>query len=533
MTSAETSATRDADVIVVGAGLNGLVCALVLARAGLQVLVLDDKPVIGGAHRTEYPFAHVPRLGTSTGLHRLGVVPKDLGREIGVELPVVTREPALFAPTVTPGRYLLAGSGSAGLQSARGGGVVGERDAQALAAMDAELDGLAEDLAPAWTGPVATLEEIAGRHVRPALRTPFLQLCRGTIAEYAARFGIRSGLVKGLLAADAVSGSFVSWDSPGSGATLLVRHVAAGAAELAIGGASALARTLSDAAQATGVTFALGTAVTQIAIEGNIATGIVLADGTLRRAAAVVTSADPWRLRAMVGAERLPPEYTRRLDSFMRPGGIAKLNLALSALPRFACLDEDLGQHRATVFLLPNDDDAVRTLGRAFADANAGRLPAEPPLECIFPSAADPSLADPEGRHSASILVPWVPYDLAGTTWSAEEERFTSLLLGVLDAFAPGTRDLVVETSLLHPKKIESHFGLTRGHVFHVDDTHLFGDRLPPHTPISGLYACGRGCGPAGRFLGVAGLIAARRVMADFQLANERTEVGARALPQI
>jgi phytoene dehydrogenase-like protein len=529
MTAAEASATREADVIVVGAGLNGLVCAIVLARAGLRVLVLDDKPVVGGAHRTEYPFARAPRLGTSTGLHRPGVVARGMGRELGVELPVTNREPALFAPTTEGGRYLLAqaGTGSAGIRSARGG-VVGDRDARALAVMEAELDAIARDLVPAWTDDaVASVEEIAGRHVAPERTAAFLQLCRGTFAEYAARFDLQSGLVKGVLAADALSGSFVSWDSPGSGATLLVRHIAARGADLTVGGAAALARTLAEAAQAHGVVFALGSAVTQIEVQGNIATGVAFADGRRLRAAAVVASSDPWRLRAMVGADRLPAEYTRRLDSFIRPGGIAKLNLALSALPRFACLDEDAGQHRATIFLLPNGDDAVRTLGRAFADASAGRLPAEPALECVFPNAADPAFADGgAGATSASIVVPWVPYDLAGTTWAAEEERFTEVLVGILDAFAPGARDLVIEASLLHPKKIETHFGLTRGQVFHVDDTNLFGDRLPPHTPISGLYACGRGCAPAGRFLGVAGLVAARRVMSDFELANERTEVG-------
>src|SRR5262249_31642493 len=154
-------------------------------------------------------------------------------------------------------------------------------------------------------------------------------------------------------------------------------------------------------------------------------------------------------------------------------------------------------------------------LGRAFADASAGRLPLETPIECIFPTAAEESLRDSDGHHSASLLVPWAPYDIVGTTWSAEEERFTAGLLDMVERFAPGIRSLVVETALYHPKKIETHFGVTRGHLNHVDDTLLFGDRLPPTTPISGLYACGRGCGPAGGVFGVAGLNAARRVVSD------------------
>src|SRR5206468_3493059 len=135
-----------------------------------------------------------------------------------------------------------------------------------------------------------------------------------------------------------------------------------------------------------------------------------------------------------------PAEYNRRIDGFTRQGGIAKLNIAFAELPRFACLPAAKGQHRATTFLLPGgEDDALRALGRAFADANGGRLPSEPPIECIFPTAADESLRDPDGRHSASLLIPWAPYDLVGTTWSSEEERFTTIILDVLESFAPGS----------------------------------------------------------------------------------------------
>jgi phytoene dehydrogenase-like protein len=518
------------EVIVVGGGINGLICALLLARSGLSVQIIEDRPAVGGTHRTEFPFARAPRLATFTGVHRLGLVPQELITQLALPLPLEPRDPALFVPTTTAGRYLLAGAGTDGLVHASGG-VVSVRDADALRAMFGELDAFVADLAPAWTAAPMALEEIAERFVRPALRESFVALCRGSFAEYAARFGIQSGLLKAALAADALGGSFASWDTPGSGAPLLVRHAASGLSgggdALAAGGLGALARTLADHAQTAGASLVTGAAVTQIEVAGNAVTGVVLSDGRTIRAGSVVTSADPWRLRALVGADRLPLEYSRRIDTFARPGGIAKLSIAFSELPRFTCLPEDRGQHRATTFLLPgNEDDAVRALGRAFADASAGRLPSAAPLECVFPSAADETLRDPDGRHSASILVPWVPYDLAGTTWAAEEERFTGAVLDMLETFAPGTRALVVDAVLHHPKKLETHFGVTRGHLGHVDDTLLFGDRLAPTTPISGLYLCSRGCGPAGGVLGVAGLNASRRVLADLELALERTEVG-------
>lgn len=530
-TSQSSAPSPECDVIVVGAGINGLICALVLARSGLSVQVIEDRPAVGGIHRSEFPFPKAPRLGTYTGAHRVGFVPRDLAAHLGLALPLKPRDPCLFVPTTTPGRYLLASAGNEGLRHAAGG-ILSERDTRALTAMHAELDALVDDLARAWLAGPMGLEEVGDRWVRPALRESFVALSRGSFAEYTARFGIESGLLNAALAVDALGGSFASLDAPGSGAPLLVRHAARGLAgggdALATAGMSALARTLAEAAQAARASIVTGTAVTQILVEGNTATGVVLADGIELKAGAVVTSADPWRLRALVGADRLPAEYTRRIDSFARPGGSAKLVVALTELPQFACLPESHGQHRATTFLLSGGDDVVSALGRAFMCANAGRLPAEPPIECIFPTAADDSLRDPEGGHSASLLVPWAPYDLSGTTWAAEEERFTSALLDVLETFAPGARARVSDTVLYHPKKLETHFGVMRGRLDHVDDTLLFGDRLPPTTPISGLYTCGRACAPAGGIFGVAGLNAARRVVADFELALERTEVGFR-----
>jgi phytoene dehydrogenase-like protein len=516
------------DVTVVGAGVNGLVCALVLARSGLTVQVLDDKPAAGGILRAEFPFAKAPRLGTYAGAHRLGFVPEQLAEQIDLKLPLAPRDPSLFVPTKAPGRYLLASAGHSGLRAAAGG-VVSERDTRALEAMHAELDAMVEDLKPAWFATPMALEEVAERFVRPALRAAFVRLCRGTFAEYAARFGIQSGLVKAVLAADALGRSFASWDSPGSGAPLLVRH-AAGAEPIAKEGRAALLRALLDAVKAAGVSVVSNVAVTQILVKGNTVTSYVTADGVEHPSGVVVASSDPWRLRALVGADRLPADYTRRLEGLLRPGGVAKLSIALGALPRFACLPGDHGQHRATTFLLPHtpddEDDAVRALGRAFADASAGRLPIATPLECTFPTAIDPALQDVDGRHSASIAVPWAPYDLAGTTWAAEEERLTAALLDTLEQLAPGARELVVETTLHHPKKLEAHFGITRGQLAHVDDTVVFGDRLSPAVPISGLYMCGQGTGPAASIFGVAGVNAARRVVADLELALEQTDVG-------
>ncbi len=517
---------RENDVVVVGAGINGLICGLLLARSGLAVEIVEAKPAVGGMSRAEFPLAKAPRLPVFTGTHRPAFLPAELAAQLSLD---VSRDPSttptLFVPTTSPGRHLLAGD----TLDHASGGVVGGGDARALAAMAAELDALVADLAPAWTTSIASVEEVAERHVRPTLRESFVRLCRGSLAEYVAQFDLESALVKAALAAETLVGSFASWESAGTGVPLLVRHAMRRAGAVSCGSLGALARTLAERAQGAGAVITTGATVTQIGVEGNTVTGVVLGDGRSIQAGSVVVSADPWRLRALVGTERLTHEYNRRIDALSRTGSVAKLNVALAQLPRFSSLDDERGQHRATTFLVPGaETDALRTLGQAFADASAGRIPGTPVLECTFPSAADDTLRDPDGRHSAAIVVPWAPYDLAGTTWAAEEENLTGALLDTVERFAPGTRALVTDAVLHHPKKLEAQLGITRGHLGHVDDTFAFGDRLGPATPILGLYSCGRSAGPAGGVLGVAGLDAFRRVLADLELALERTEIGVR-----
>ena len=155
------------------------------------------------------------------------------------------------------------------------------------------------------------------------------------------------------------------------------------------------------------------------------------------------------------------------------------------------------------------------SLERAFADTQAGRLPEFPSIEWYIHTAVDPTLGDGEGRHSAALFVQWVPYTIAGSSWAAEEDRYVRHLLSICDRFAPGTSDLVVDRYVLTPPKIESIFGMTRGHIHHVDNTFGFADRLPYATPIAGLYSCSAGCHPGGAVIGAAGHNAARRVLAD------------------
>jgi phytoene dehydrogenase-like protein len=114
--------------------------------------------------------------------------------------------------------------------------------------------------------------------------------------------------------------------------------------------------------------------------------------------------------------------------------------------------------------------------------------------------------------------VQWVPYELAGAAWDQEAERYAKHLLEIADSFAPGTSSLVTDWQILHPKKIEEHFGISYGHIHHIDNSFGFADRLPHRTPIAGLYSASAGTHPAGSVIGCAGYLAATECLRDLDV---------------
>src|SRR3989454_1613397 len=508
-----------ADVVVVGAGHNGLVAALMLARRGLDVLVLEEKEVAGGAARTERPFRRVPGLSTSTGAYLLGLMPPELLRKLDLQMPLLRRDPHYFLPT-TGKKYLLFGSDAAAMKE-QFLAFFSEQDWRANEELQGEIAELREDVAPTWLEEPLSIEETAERYVRPALRRVFVDLCRKPVGQYLERFEFRSDLLKAMYAVtDGFSGLNGDWDTPGTGMNFLVHNLcrlpgADGTWMIVKGGMGTVTRTIADAARDAGARIETSRAVRRIQLERGAAAGVELEDGGEIAARAVVVNADPFRLRELVGRDQFPAQYNARIDGYLRDGTTLKVNLALRDLPRFSCLPTDRGQFGSTMHLLPDEGQVMAAMRDAFADVKAGRLPEFPTIEWYVHTTVDPSLRDAEGRHNSALFVQWVPYALRGTTWEAEEARYVQHLLSLCDRFAPGTSDLVVDTFPLTPPKIERHFGISRGHIHHVDNSFGFADRLPYTTPVQGLYSCSAGCHPAGSVIGAAGHNAAERVIRD------------------
>jgi phytoene dehydrogenase-like protein len=312
--------------------------------------------------------------------------------------------------------------------------------------------------------------------------------------------------------------------SPGSGHNLLVHNMcrlpgAGGTWMVVRGGMGTVTRLLAEAAVEAGATVETGVSVDRILTAGGSVTGVVTDRGEEIPAEVVVVATDPYRLPGLLG-DALPAELADRIGGFAErsAGQTMKVNLALSELPRFAALPEPRGQHGTTVHLLPEpaaDGSVLTAVRAAFEAAAAGRLEPLPPVEWYLHSTLDPSLADDAGRHSSALFVQGVPHRPAGSDWAAEKDKYVDRLLSFVEGYAPGLSRLVVDVAALTPPEIESHFGITGGNIFHVNNAISFTDRLPYRLGPDGLYAGAAGCHPAGSVIGCAGHNAARAVLAD------------------
>ncbi|HWB68250.1 MAG TPA: NAD(P)/FAD-dependent oxidoreductase [Mycobacteriales bacterium] len=507
---------RRADVCIIGAGHNALVAATLLARAGLDVLVLERDHVIGGAARTEQPFPRVPGLRQSTGSYLLGLMPPELERELDLRLPLVRRDPHYFLPTLDS-RYLLVGSDH-DAAARQLGEFFSAADVEADARLQAELAALREDLAPAWLAEPLPLDATAERYIRPALRDGFVDLVRGDVTSYLTKFGFRSELILAMyVVTDGLSGVSGGPDTPGTGHNFLVHNMcrlpgADGTWMIVRGGMGTVTATIADRARAAGARIVTDAPVARVETVGGGVAGVTLADGQTVAATTVVAGCDPFTLAEIAP---LPAQLAGHLEQLRRPGTTLKVNLALRDLPRFGCLPPDApSPFGSTIHLLPQDAPlaAIRAM---WHDVEAGRLPDFPTIEWYLHTTADPSLQDPAGHHSSALFVQSVPWQPAGSSWAAEQDKYVEHLLDICEDFAPGTRDLVADTFPLPPPGIESHFGIRHGHIHHVDNTVAFDQRMPYATGIDGLYACSAGCHPAGSVIGAAGHNAAKRVLAD------------------
>jgi phytoene dehydrogenase-like protein len=300
--------------------------------------------------------------------------------------------------------------------------------------------------------------------------------------------------------------------------TLLYRLAAESAAgpmplSLPRGGLGALSQALARSASAAGAAIRTAAPVERILVEGDRATGVVLASGESIAAGRVVSSADvKTTFLKLLGPEHLDTGFVRRVDHVRSSGLAAKLHLALDRLPGFrGTTATDLG---VRLLISPSLD----YLERAFNPSKYGEWPRAPALEITLPTVSDPALA-PGGHHVLSAIVQYAPHSPKGS-WASEKRPFLEAILARLEAYAPGLRNSIVACELNTPEDLEREFRVSGGHWHHGDlafDQFYMVRPVPGAsqyaTPMPGLHLCGASCHPGGGVMGLAGLNAARRVL--------------------
>ena len=515
--------SRNADVVVVGAGHNGLIAAALLARKGLKVLVLEEKSILGGATRTERPFSKAPELGHSTGAYLLGVMPPEILGRLGANVEVIRRDPHYFLPT-HDGRYLLFGKSKQEMKD-QFLKFFSQEDWEANETLTSEIGKIRDDLAPSWLEEPLSLEATAERYIRSELRQVFMDLVKSPAENYIRRFGFKSELLVAMYAVtDGFSGLTGSFGTQGTGMNFLVHNMCRlpgsdGTFMIAKGGMGSISGEFARLAREAGAEILTDAGVEHIETDAGMVKGVLLKSGQRVQTKAVVCNCDPFRMQQLVGREAFPSSYNNKLDSLVRKGTTMKVNLALDRLPTFKCLPENRGQHDATIHLLPTyEKNLVQHIRKGFESVMAGKLAEFPTIEWYIHTQADPSLQDSKGNHSSAFFVQWVPYEIQGSSWEQEETRYVNHLIDIAESFCPGFRSSIVDSFTLTPPKIEKYIGITHGHIHHVDNTFGFDQRVPYAQPIEGLYSCSAGTHPAGSVIGAAGHNAAQRMLKDLGL---------------
>lgn len=525
------------DVLLVGGGHNGLVCATYLARAGLDVTVLERRGVVGGAAVTE---EFHPGFRNSVASYTVSLLQPKVIQDLDLHahgLRVVLRRHNNFLP-LPDGRYLLTGAGRTAEEVAK----FSRRDAEALPAYEARLEAMADVLRAlalqpppnvtdgSWLQALPGLLRTArlGRQLHaldPALRQDLLDLFTISAAEYLDRW-FESDPIKALFGFDGIVGNYASPYAPGT-AYVLLHHVfgeangVKGAWGHAIGGMGAITQAMARAAEAAGVRIRTGQGVERVLVDDGRATGVVTSAGEAFKARAVVANVNPKLLyQRLLPADAVPPATAERMRNWRCGSGTFRMNVALSRAPDFSALPGQGDHLTAGIILAPSLD----YMDRAWRDAREQGWSREPIVEMLVPSTLDDSLAPP-GQHVASLFCQHVAPELpGGRCWDDHREEVADLMVATVDRHAPGFAASVVGRQVLSPLDLEREFGLVGGDIFHgaLSLNQLFSARpmlgqANYRGAIPGLYLCGSGTHPGGGVTGAPGHNAAQVVIADLR----------------
>jgi phytoene dehydrogenase-like protein len=507
------------DAIVVGAGHNGLVCANYLARGGRKVLVLESRDVLGGACTTEelIPGARWSSCAFIAGLLRPEIIADLELKRHGLELYqgdalgfVLFRDGSHFMMWKELDRTLRE------LEQ------YSEKDARSFLDFGLRLQRFAEIFRPFLLSPPPLRSELLAAFEEAGEPELFDEFVLLSVRDLVDRY-FESEHLKGFLN---FFGMVSMWGGPSTpGTSYVYGHHAIGEFDGAFGqfgyakgGMGSIATALAASAEAHGVEIKISTPVARVIVEGGVAVGVATEAGDEYRAPVVVSNADPQRsLLTLLDPGELDDEFRRSVERIDMRGSIGRIHLLIDELPQYLPFDSpELGpQHHGHQML----GASVENLEKLWEAEREGRFPDEWVIEAVIQSATDPTLTKP-GTHTMTLGVSPLPYELAGTDWDAERERWADSVMEDLFLFAPNLRDHVLERYTITPKDIERDYGMTGGNIFHgaMGLDQLFSSRPVADagsyaTPVPGYYLCGVGTHPGGGVIGANGHNAAKVIL--------------------
>ena len=528
----ERNGSRRRDVVIIGGGHNGLITAFYLAKAGYKPLVLERRAQVGGSAVTD---EFHPGFRCSTLAHTAGPIQLQVVRDMQLEkygLNWITPDICLTA--LSPDGRALSLYRDAN-RSAQEIAAFSQKDATKYIEFQQSLTKISRVMGEALATTPPDIDHPSrgdlwsmlqtGRAIRRLGKKDMFRLLRWgpmAVADLASEY-FETELLRAVIAARGVFGTFLGPWSAGSALVLLIRAAGdphpAGSAWFAAGGMGAVTQAMASAAKAAGAEISTSAEVIEIRVQDGIATGVLLSTGEEIHAKAVVSNADPKHtLLKLTDPTHLSPDFVQKLQHYRGNGTVAKLNLALSSLPKFTAIKNGDAALKGRIHI----GNEIDYLERAFDESKYGNFSRQPYLEAAIPSLTDPTLA-PEGKHVMSIYMQYAPYKLKGD-WEEQRKALGQTVVRTLAQYAPNLPELIVTHQIITPRDLEEKYGLTGGQIFHgeiaLDQFFTMRPLLDwarYRTPIQSLYLCGSGTHPGAGLTGGSGGNAAREILKELK----------------
>jgi phytoene dehydrogenase-like protein len=523
------------DVVIVGAGHNGLVAGGYLQRAGLNVLVLERNPHIGGATTSISRYKDYIYSNTS---YVYSLFRQEIARELELYkygLHVIPYEGGAQIIRNEDGSHDCLGMYWHHDATRREIERFSKRDANAMDRMNRDIFRQCRFIMPLLmrTPPDPTsfrprdLMELLylGKRFYSLGKEQMHELVRFytmSVADYLNEY-LENDALKSYMAGGAIIGTALGVYSPGT-AYVLLHHAmgdidgTVGAWGFPRGGTGALAKALHDSFLASGGTVRVGAGVEEFQVERGKLKAIRLENGEIIHTSLVVSSMDVRRTLNAIDANELPAWVVERVRNFRFRGSSGKVNIALDGIPRFHGVPEGSPILTGDIHV----SQSMEELEVAYDDWKEGRWSEKAYVDILMPSLTDPTMA-PEGKTWMSVFVQYCPYELADGEWTPEKQQaFGESIVDRIADFSPDLREKFLHMEVLTPKDIEEQVGLSEGNIFQGEltmDQLIFNRPIPGYaqyrSPISGLYMCGSSTHPGGGVMGAPGANAAREVLGD------------------